>query len=458
MQRSLLLLLIFPLLFVSIADAQRNVSYQNLLERAEQPNVYLDYLSLPSADENPLFMVSFRMDYDLLPFRRVRPDQTKPTENVEYFSTARMSMEVFRGSIERRRDNFEPVARSSWSDTSWAETFEQTRSRFDHLEGAIAVNLSPGEYSLFLDLNRDESARAARSRERRFTVADFESGEKGEILLLRSTDETEGESTLRLLNFGEYSVYGQDYQMMILLPDGTSGESYTLKAERLRSGSDSDSEGEPLFEEHFEQSDLIYTDGFSQVPDAKSPELLFSKRDGGYPVLITDIPNSTFPNTRYRVTVIAEGEDEPIAEKVINSRWIDMPVSLLNLDVAIDMLRFIVDDSEIRQMRRGSRSERETRFREFWSERDPTPETEFNELMSEYYSRIDYAYNNYTTPERPGYESDQGRAYILFGAPDRKERSYPPSGPTREIWEYSNRTLIFEATTGFGDFRLVQQL
>jgi len=457
MRRSILLLLILPLLFVSYADAQRNVSYQDLLERAEQPNVYLGYLSLPSADENPLFMVNFRMDYDLLPFRRVRPGQERPSDDAEYFSTARMSMEVFRGSIERRRDNFEPVARSSWNDTSWAETFEQTRSRFNHLEGAIAVNLAPGDYSLYLDLNRDESARAARSRERQFTIPDFASGEEAEILFLRSSEESDEGTTLRLLNFGEYSVYGQDHEMLILLPSESEEDSFTVKIERLRSGSDRETEGEPLYVEQFESSDFIYTNGFSQVPDAKSPELLFSHSDEGFPVVITEIPSSTFPNTRYLVTVTAEGNEEPLSRKVVNSRWIDMPVSLLNVDVAIDMLRFIVDDNQIRQMRRGSRSEREAGFREFWAERDPTPDTEFNELMAEYYSRIDHAYNNYTTPERPGFDSDQGRAYILYGAPERKERNYPPGGPTREIWEYSSRTLVFEATSGFGDFRLVQQ-
>lgn len=455
MQRSLILVFILPLLNISIADAQRNVSYQDLLERSEQSNVYLDYISLPSSDDTPLFMVNFRIDYELLPFRRIRSGQSKPSEDAEFFSTARMSMEVFKGSIGRR-DNFEPVTRSSWSDTSWASTFEQTRSRTDHLEGSIAVQLTPGEYRMFLDLNRDESARAARSRERSFTVPDFESGEDGEILFFTSSTETEDGTVLRLLNFGEYTVYGQNYQMMILLPDSLS-ESYTLKIDRLRSGSDSETEGEPLFEEQFERNDYIYTNGFLQAPDSKIPEILYTKAEEGYALIITEIPNSTFPNTRYRVSVTAEGEDEPVAEKVVNSRWIDMPVSLLNLDVAIDMLRFITDDDQVRDIRRGSRSEREARFREFWAERDPTPDTEFNELMAEYYSRIDYAYNNYTTPERPGFESDQGRAYILFGAPDHKERSYPPDGPTREVWEYSDRTLVFEATTGFGDFRLVQQ-
>jgi len=132
-------------------------------------------------------------------------------------------------------------------------------------------------------------------------------------------------------------------------------------------------------------------------------------------------------------------------------------VSLYNLDVAIEMLRFIVSDSELRRINSGSASERERKFREFWAQRDPTPDTEFNELMAEYYRRIDHAYRNFSSLQTPGFDTDQGKAYILYGAPLNVERRLPSGSPAREIWEYPNRTLIFEATTGFGDFRLISE-
>jgi hypothetical protein len=200
MLRYLSLLLLVSFLFSSTADAQRNVSYQDLMQRSEQANIYLSYVTLPGTGEEPLFMVGFRMDYDLLPFRRVRPDQSKPYEEAEFYSTARMNMEVFRGTIERRRGDFTPVTRSSWTDTSWADSFEQTGSRFDHLEGGISINVAPGDYSLFLDLNRGESERSARSRERRVTIPDFDSHEKGQIVLLESMSDTDNGTQLKLLN------------------------------------------------------------------------------------------------------------------------------------------------------------------------------------------------------------------------------------------------------------------
>jgi len=132
-------------------------------------------------------------------------------------------------------------------------------------------------------------------------------------------------------------------------------------------------------------------------------------------------------------------------------------VSLLNLNIAIDMLRFMVSDKKIEEIKSGSSAEKERKFREFWKERDPTPDTEFNELMTEYYDRIDYAYREFTTPQNPGFETDRGKAYILYGPPNEKERRLPTDAPAREIWYYDNRTLVFEATTGFGDFKLVAE-
>lgn len=458
MQRILPALLILSFLFIIFSDvyAQRGVTYQDLLERSEQPNIYLDYNIFPGED-GALFSVSFRMDYDLLPFRRAQSDMNRPSDDSEYFATARMSLEIFRGSLQGRRQNFEPVTRSSWADTAWASTFEQTRSRVEHLEGVISTKLDPGEYSLFLDLNRDGAQRGARSRERTIEIPDFQSHDKASLTLLEDAIESNESIQVRLLNYGEYVLYGQDYQLLVILPTDADHENYTLMVERLRPGSDTQTLDTLYHEEEITNSDLFFIDGVTQPSESKLPEFKLNKSQSGNAVFITTISNSELPNTRFKITVKADGDDEPLVTKIINSRWVDMPVSLLNLDVAIDMLRYIVDDNQLRDMRRGSAAERERKFREFWAERDPTPDTEFNELMAEYYNRIDHAYNNYTTPERPGFESDQGRAYILYGEPLRKERTYPTDGPTREVWVYRNRTLVFEATTGFGDFRLVQQ-
>ncbi|MDX1586711.1 MAG: GWxTD domain-containing protein, partial [Balneolaceae bacterium] len=165
----------------------------------------------------------------------------------------------------------------------------------------------------------------------------------------------------------------------------------------------------------------------------------------------------TFPNSIYRLTVTRDGQARPVARTVFHSLWIEMPTSLLNLDVAIDMLKFIVSKEEIKRIKSGSQAVREQKFREFWESKDPTPKTEYNELMAEYYRRIDYAYEHFTTINTIGYESDQGEIYIKYGPPKNIERKFPTGEPAVEIWTYENRQFVFRATSGFGDFRLVSR-
>src|SRR5699024_8004613 len=145
------------------------------------------------------------------------------------------------------------------------------------------------------------------------------------------------------------------------------------------------------------------------------------------------------------------------SQTVFQSMWIDMPRSLLSLDFSTKMLHYIVSQETIDRLTEGNRAEREQKYRSLWKKKDPTPKTEYNELMAEYYRRIDYAYQNFSSSTQPGFDTDQGRIYITYGPPRDKERKFPTSGSTVEIWTYPNKEFIFRATSGFGDFRLVSE-
>ncbi len=89
--------------------------------------------------------------------------------------------------------------------------------------------------------------------------------------------------------------------------------------------------------------------------------------------------------------------------------------------------------------------EREEFIRLFWGERDPDPDTEENEYREEYYERIAYA-NEHFSSGKPGWKTDRGRIYIKFGKPDGVE-SHPSGGtyqkPSHE-GEGSTTTYPFE--------------
>ena len=64
--------------------------------------------------------------------------------------------------------------------------------------------------------------------------------------------------------------------------------------------------------------------------------------------------------------------------------------------------------------------ERDKFIEAFWQRRDPTPDTEENEFKEEHYRRIAYA-NEHFAAGIPGWKTDRGRMYIVFG-PARRDR------------------------------------
>src|SRR3984885_3290882 len=70
--------------------------------------------------------------------------------------------------------------------------------------------------------------------------------------------------------------------------------------------------------------------------------------------------------------------------------------------------------------------EREEFIESFWQRRDPTPDTVENEFKEEHYRRIAYANERFASGV-PGWKTDRGRIYIMWGAPDEIE-AHPTGG------------------------------
>ncbi len=81
---------------------------------------------------------------------------------------------------------------------------------------------------------------------------------------------------------------------------------------------------------------------------------------------------------------------------------------------------------------------------EFWKRRDPDPDTEPNEYRAEYERRVERAGGLFHGEGRPGWQTDRGRIYILFGPPSER-LTYPmdPAGNCREVWYYGSFPVIF---------------
>jgi GWxTD domain-containing protein len=110
----------------------------------------------------------------------------------------------------------------------------------------------------------------------------------------------------------------------------------------------------------------------------------------------------------------------------------------LNEDVV-----WIITDEERAAFKQLSNDEERDNFIEaFWQRRDPTPDTEENEYKEEHYRRIAYA-NEHFAAGIPGWKTDRGRIYIMYGAADEVD-SHPSGGSyQRPMEEGGGETSTF---------------
>jgi GWxTD domain-containing protein len=90
-------------------------------------------------------------------------------------------------------------------------------------------------------------------------------------------------------------------------------------------------------------------------------------------------------------------------------------------------VRYIITPEEEQAFKLlGTDEERDQFIEQFWLRRDPTPDTEENEFREEHYRRIQYA-NEHFAAGIPGWRTDRGRVYIVWGPADEIE-SHPSGG------------------------------
>lgn len=138
--------------------------------------------------------------------------------------------------------------------------------------------------------------------------------------------------------------------------------------------------------------------------------------------------------------------------------WRNRPIGALDLEKAVVQMEYMLPKTQYDILISKKGEEQRAYFMELWKANDPTPATPENELVEEYYFRVDYANLNFSTVSAEGWRTDRGRIYILLGPPDRINRHYREfDTPPYELWIYNNlnRKYYFSDKNNTGDFKLV---
>jgi len=258
--------------------------------------------------------------------------------------------------------------------------------------------------------------------------------------------------SLWLENFGGDVLFGAPASLLIRLPQGHA-TTVSVSAE-IRAEGDGD-------------DDAATTDTVRALPVRRVSELKAVAAGGevGYALLsgpeeqapryvILPLRTAQLPLRRYGlVATIEDGQEHLKVERKFRTVWPEMPYSLRDVGGALEVLRYIVPEETLDSLLSGDFRTRRRHLEDFWRTRDKTPGTVENEVMVQYYRRVDYARRHFGTLRQPdGFRSDRGRVYVLHGRPTTTERELDPHSGFREIWTYRHlgKRFIFvdQAKTG----------
>ncbi len=323
------------------------------------------------------------------------------------------------------------VKEKLWNESIKTSTYEETVSPKLNKLSQQSFQLPAGKYSLVVQIRDMETKKGAKFsrnvelrdfRQQKFTVSDV-------MLLSKLT--VVGEKKIIIPNIsGNVVDLGEGFFAFAEVYNSTDADSVEIvyeiskdKSKTLRSGK----ETQPL---------------------VKGKNSLFFKINSG------DLPMGDYtleikmnPNLQQITTSIS---------RKFSIYWRGMPVSIVDLDAAIDQLTYIEQASEIARIKKLPFNERLESFKEFWKKKDPTPNTERNELMEEYYARVEYANKNFKH-YIAGWKTDMGMVFIVFGTPNNVDRHpFDIDSKPYEVWYYYelNRQFVFVDQTGFGDYQL----
>ena len=387
----------------------------NYVPEEDVPHFYYDIVTLAAKDTGmSLMRLSAKIAYDELQFIRVED---------RYQADYEVSVTV----LDQNGDQADGKVLSK---TITAYDFEKTNSHKDYDLSQCEFTLHPGTYDIILGM-MDKDARKTGRQKTQVIVPDYSIAplDISDILLVDyAIIDSTGDLITRpnvLSNYGDEQVslylWMEIYNRNRIDSVKVIYRIKNLKGEELRK------------QEHYRAL------------------------EGEKTSHIVEMPRGDLNSGRYQLEVVVENGGLSVKRiQEFSIRWIGMPSFASDLDKAIEQMKHIAKDNVLKQLRNAKGEDKQALFHDFWQRLDPTPGTRENELMEEYYRRVEVANANFSS-YREGWKTDRGMVYIILGPPDDIDRQpFERSRRPREIWYYYkiNRALVFIDRTGLGEYRL----
>jgi GWxTD domain-containing protein len=330
-------------------------------------------------------------------------------------------------------------------------------------QGILSLTVSPGRYRMLVTVEDEESRRNIMDSTRFVRVAprvDAGLATASAVLVAPPREAGGIPGNLTLMNYGGEILFGRPAALLVAWKSAGSRDS-------LLSVRYSFAEEPPAPEDR----SLIPPDGEVTVPvyrgvafdpsvdSAHAGYVLTRTGPGRASCAVVPLPFARLPLRAYRLTFsLSSGSGRNEIVTRARAVWPDMPFSLKDIDNALDALRYVTTGPELDSLRKGNLEERRANLEGFWRSKGGNQETAFNDVMTEYYRRVDRATRNFGTLRQPdGFRSDRGRIYVLYGPPGATDRTLDPVSGFQEVWTYPRlkKKFIFADQNKSGNYILV---
>lgn len=351
----------------------------------------------------------------------------------------------FNVSIEISNDSTRSIVSRVFDEQNLlVKDFDLTNSKTTFLQGVITIKLDKGKYKL-LTIITDKTSK----RERKLPPKEIDLTKNNfaldPLVLEKHNINCDSSESYKLLNNSSTIPFNKpDAILAIPVLDSTiSSLTVTIKkgdttlVDRLRSDV-------PVYlinELKLCNENIVISKGNSP---RKLKYFLFNKI------------SANLPESSIKIEILHDNDSTH--KNVFNSFviWVGKPFSLNDPEEAIKYLRIIESKEKVSELLNNDNLV--SALYEYWQKYDPTPATKYNELMNEFYQRVDYCETAFRSFDgKSGANSDRGKVYIKYGAPNRIERNTNNDDKIVETWYYDNpkQTFAFIDNDGKGNYFLV---
>ena len=329
-------------------------------------------------------------------------------------------------------------------------------------EGVVSFDVPPGPYTILVQADDLDSKRSFVERNAKVTAASFSGGSLGlsTPLFVRDTARSALPSRIIPQNMGGDLLLGTSGGVFVeLIPAMSSEAPVTVECAIMPAPSPKTEGAKPL--------PLL-----TGRSEARPVVRLQARMEGVTPLydvvqqggsrlkgVLVPLELQTLPLRRYVLTVTArQGSMEKVVTRPFEMVWPEMPRSLRDVDYALDALRYIISEQKLDSLRQGNWESRRDSLEAFWQGRNLSPGSAYNDVMTQYYRRVDYAGRTFgTLKQADGFKTDRGRIFVIYGPPTKTERTLSPAAGYQEVWIYErlHKKFVFIDENKTGNYILV---